>query len=173
MPGPTGPTGGVGPTGPAGADGATGPTGPSINRDSHTFSQLSVALAGAPTDIYMAFSGGMAGPVAGFTGTMGTLALLGIGAEKFAVAAGFAGVDTVWRSSIALTVDVFVEISTGGGAFARTVVAAGVALAPGVPLLIAGAPVPFIPTDIVRVGIVATSVGTIITDLTAEYAISF
>ena len=52
-------------------------------------------------------------------------------------------------------------------------VGVGVGLAGGVLLLIAGAPVPFIPTDIVRVGIVATSVGTIITDLTAEYAISF
>jgi hypothetical protein len=122
----------------------------------------------------MVFSANVAPTLPGLTGTINVLATAGIGAEKFAVSPGAAIGPMMFRASLAVTIDVWIEVSTGGGPFARTVVAAGVPIAPGVitPVPYAAA-VPFIASDSIRMGISLSSAGTILVDLTAEFQISF
>jgi hypothetical protein len=120
------------------------------------------------------FSANVAPTAPGLTGTLNVLATAGIGAEKFAVSPGAVIGPMMFRASLAVTIDVWVEVSTGGGPFVRTVVAVGVPIAAGVitPVALA-AVVPFIATDSLRMGFSLSSAGTIIVDLTCEFQISF
>lgn len=154
--GPRGPTGTGGPTGPTGtASGATGPTGPTgitgPNDATRSFSSLQVPLI-TELDVYCGFSGGVALGSIEYTGKIGDLATMGLATERLAPRAG-ALTRAVLRSSEDVTVDVFVDVSTGGGAFTRTVVAAGVVLTADVEMLVNPTAVPYIATDVLRAGI--------------------
>lgn len=165
--GPTGPTGSTGPLGPTGPTGPTGATGPDgLNRAARSFSTLGVPMVPG-SDVHVAFSSGVDLASIGYSGKIGALGTLGIGAERFATRTGFLS-RAVLRSTVSITVDLFVEVSTGGGAFARTVVAAGVALAANAEVAVTPSVVGYIATDVLRAGIVQVGGVTVTPDLTIE-----
>jgi hypothetical protein len=114
------------------------------SRDFPDFSEVGLALV-AGVDVYVAWSG---------TAIAGGISVApGIGNSKIAIRDGRVTAASI-ISSIGITIDVFVEVQAGGvGPFVKTTVAFALVVAAGtvtpVPF---GVSVPFLATDVIRVG---------------------
>jgi hypothetical protein len=135
------------------------------------FSTAGLALVAA-ADVHFGFNR------AGITGSIDVLATLGLGSQFLAHKPGrFLGAvlrQTDPVAGAAITVDVFVEVSVGGGAFVKTVVSAGLVIASGVCVAAVFAPVVgFAACDRLRAGVTLVAPALITVDLQATLEVEF